>query len=138
MSSDAVAKSPSISLEQAFEAEHARREAERQARLDAERKQQELDLANAQALYDRLSGETAFLAEKGLTLQMSATRFTVTLEHEEFRITAYFEGGNADVRSADKRNTSVPGASAPRKQQAVEGVDDALLVIAQYLADETR
>ncbi|MFN3523035.1 MAG: hypothetical protein ACK4YQ_12370 [Phenylobacterium sp.] len=126
-----------MSLRQAFEAEHARREAERRAREDAERQQQEADLARAQELYDLLAADQAFLGEKGVSLQMSATRFTVMLDHPDYRIQAYFEGGGIEVRSADKRSASTPTA-APRKHQSVDTVADAVLVIAQFLADETR
>ena len=37
---------------------------------------------------------------------------------------------------ADKRTTA-PGIAAPRKQESVESVEDALRVMAQFLADET-
>jgi len=61
----------------------------------------------------------------------------VSLDHADFRIAAYFEAGKASVTSADKR-TTLPGAAAPRKQETVETVAEALRVMAQYLADETR
>lgn len=126
-----------MSLRQAFEAEHARRDAERLARQEAERQQQEADLARAAELRDLLQTDPAFLVEHGLTLTLSATRYTVVLDHADFRIQAYFEGGGIEVRSADKRTATSPTA-APRKQQSVETVEDALMVIAQFLADETR
>ena len=50
---------------------------------------------------------------------------------------AYFEGGKASVTLSDKRTTN-PGSAAPRKQETVESVGDALKVMAQFLADETR
>jgi hypothetical protein len=123
-----------MSLRQAFEAEQARREAERLAREAAERLQQEEDLARAKTLHDLLASDPGFLASHGLSL--SLRRYTVTLDHDDFRIAAYFEDNRASVRSADKRSATT--SAAPRKQQEVESIDDALLVMAQYLADETR
>ena len=41
------------------------------------------------------------------------------------------------MRSADKR-TATTSTAAPRKQQAVDTVEEALEVMAQYLADETN
>jgi hypothetical protein len=124
-----------LSLKEAFEVEFARREAERRAREEAERLQQEQDLAQATALYEALSADPDFLAKRGLTVDRR--RYTVSLDHADFRIAAYFESGRASVTSADKRTTA-PGSVAPRKQQSVESVEDALGVMAQYLADETR
>ena len=49
----------------------------------------------------------------------------------------YFEAGKANVTLSDKRMSS-PGSAAPRKQETVETVEDALKVMAQFLADETR
>jgi len=135
MTRDAIVKAGAMTLRQVFEAEQARRAEERRARDDAERAQQEADLARAAELRDLLAADVAFLAERGLNLTMSATRFTVVLDHADYRIQAYFESGRIEVRSADKRTATLPTA-APRKQQSVESVEDALLVIAQYLADE--
>ena len=124
----------SMSLRRAFEAEHARRDAARHAREEAERKQQEEDLARAQQLYDALAEDEGFLREKGLTLGLR--RYTVTLNHDAFLIDAYFESGTINVRSADKR-TATTSTAAPRKQQLVNTPDEALDVMAQFLADET-
>lgn len=130
-----TAEKTRMSFRRAFEAEHARRDAERQAREDAERKQQEEDLARAEQLHDAIAGDAAFLKEKGITLDRR--RYTVTLHHPDFLIDAYFEAGRATVRSADKR-TATTNTGAPRKSTVVETVEDALNVMAQYLADETH
>ncbi|MDD3837057.1 MAG: hypothetical protein WCY15_15725 [Phenylobacterium sp.] len=127
-----ITPKPSVGLRAAFEAERARRDAERRAREEAERRQQEEDLGRAEALERLLAEDLPFLQSKGLTLDRR--RYTVTLEHPDFKLTAYFEGGQASVRSADKR-TAISGA-APRKETLVGSVEDALLVMAQYLADE--
>jgi hypothetical protein len=138
MSQDAtVSRNRLMSLRQAFEAEHARRAAERRAREEAEQAQQEADRTMAEQLRDRLAADAAFLAEKGLKLSMSATHLTVLLEHADYEIRAYVEGGAITLRSSDRRTATTPTA-VPRKQTTVEAVDDAVLVIAQFLADETR
>ena len=54
----------SITLRTAFEAEHARREAESRARWEAERQRQEADHAKALALHDILAADPEFLAAK--------------------------------------------------------------------------
>lgn len=132
----ARAKKPkTLTLREAYETEHARREMERRARDEAERKQQEADLANAQALHAAVSGDGDFLASRGLSADLR--RYTVSLDHRNYRVAAYFEGGKANVTLSDKRTTS-PGSAAPRKQETVETVEDALKVMAQFLADETR
>ena len=130
----ATSETRSMSLRRAFEAEHARRDAVRHAREEAERKQQEEDLARAQQLYDALAEDEGFLREKGLTLGLR--RYTVTLNHDAFLIDAYFESGTINGRSADKR-TATTSTAAPRKQQLVNTPDEALDVMAQFLADET-
>jgi len=124
-----------LSLKDAFETEFARREVERCAREDAERQQQEQDLASAQALHAAVSDDRKFLADRGLSADLR--RYTVSLDHAHYRVAAYFEGGKASVTLSDKRTTS-PGSAAPRKQETVESVEDALKVMAQFLADETR
>jgi len=124
-----------LSLKDAFETEFARREVERRAREDAERQQQERDLASAQALHAAVSDDGKFLADRGLSADLR--RYTVSLDHAHYRVAAYFEGGKASVTLSDKRTTS-PGSAAPRKQETVESVEDALKVMAQFLADETR
>lgn len=131
----AATETASMSLRRAFEAEHARRDAARHAREEAERRQQEEDLARAEQLYNALAEDEGFLREKGLTL--SLRRYTVALNHDDFLIDAYFEAGTANVRAADKR-TATTATAAPRKQQTVGTVDDALQVMAEYLADETN
>jgi hypothetical protein len=124
-----------MSFRKAFEAEHTRRELERHAREEADRAQQEADHARAIQLHDALATEQDFLTEKHLVLDI--TRYAVTLDHEDFRLRAYFEDGEATVTSADKRSASTPTA-APRKQATVASVDEALAVMAEYLADETH
>jgi hypothetical protein len=125
----------SMSFRKAFEAEHARREIERLAREEAERAQQEADHNRARQLHDALAAEQDFLNEKKLVLDH--TRYAVTLDHEDFRLRAYFEDGEVSVTSADKRTASTATA-APRKQATVASVDEALDVLAQFLADETH
>ena len=75
------------------------------------------------------------LQEKGITLDRR--RYTVSLNHSDFVIDAYFEAGKANVRSADKR-TATTQTAAPRKSQTVDTVEEAITVMAQYLADETH
>ncbi|HMP61907.1 MAG TPA: hypothetical protein PKA17_02190 [Phenylobacterium sp.] len=123
-----------MNLKAAFEAEHARRDAERRAREEADLQRQAEDLARAEALEAVLAAEPAFLAEREISL--SRRRYTVQLDHADYRIVAYFEDGQISVTSADKRTAT--SSAAPRKQQFVDTVDDALLVMAQFLADETR
>jgi len=132
----AKAKKPNImTLKDAFETEFARRETERRQREEAERKQQEADLAGAKALYEAVSADGDFLRKRALAADLR--RYTVSLDHKLFRIAAYFEAGRATVTLSDKRTAS-PGSTAPRKQETVESVEDALKVMAQFLADETR
>jgi hypothetical protein len=128
-------KPKALSLKEAFETEFARREMERRAREEAERAQQAADLAGAQALHAAITADGDFLASRALAADLR--RYTVSLDHKNFRIAAYFEGGKAAVTLSDKRTTA-PGSAAPRKQETVEGVEDALAVMAQFLADETH
>ena len=116
----------------AFEAEQARREAERRARDAAERAQQEADLDYARQLAQALGADPAFLTEHALTLELR--RYTVSLNHHDYVIAAYFEAGRASITLADKRSTPM---AAPRKQQTVLSVDQALTTMANFLADET-
>jgi hypothetical protein len=124
-----------MSFRRAFEAEQTRRDAERRQREEAERLQQEEDLTRAEQLHDALAEDAAFLRENGLTLDRR--RYTVSLHHEHYLIDAYFEAGGISVRSADKR-TATTQTAAPRKQQTVSTIEEALDVMAQYLADETQ
>jgi hypothetical protein len=124
-----------LTLKDAFEVEFARRELERRAREEAERKQQEADLSRATQLLDALQADPGFLAKRELTADRR--RYTVSIDHRDFRIAAYFEAGKASVTLSDKRTTT-PGAAAPRKQLTVETLEDALAVMAQFLVDETR
>ena len=124
-----------LSIKDAFEAEQTRRDVKRREKEDVERRQQEEDLARAEELEGALKADAGFLSERELTLDRR--RYTVSLDHAEFRIAAYFEAGRASVTSADKRNAN-PGAPAPRKSEIVDTVADALRIMAQYLADETR
>lgn len=128
-------KPRALTLRDAFETEFARREMERRARDEAVRKQQEQDLANAEALHAAVSSDGDFLADRGLTADLR--RYTVSLDHQNYRVATYFEAGKANVTLSDKRMSS-PGSAAPRKQETVETVEDALKVMAQFLADETR
>jgi hypothetical protein len=123
-----------LSLRQAFEVEMHRREAERIAREEMERAQQEADHAAASALYEALASDPDFLSERGLRLER--TRYAVTLDHEAFRLRAYFEAGEASISSADKRTATTPTA-APRKQALATSVSGALDILAQFLADES-
>jgi hypothetical protein len=124
-----------MTLKDAFDVEYARREMERRAREDAERQQQEEDLARAEQLYEALKADPGFLHERDLLVDRR--RYTVSIDHRDFRIAAYFEAGRASVTSADKRTASTPTA-APRKQVWAESVDQALAAMAQFLVDETR
>ena len=130
-----VGDKPSTTLKDAFETEYARRELERRAREEAERKQQEADLAGAEELLAALAADPEFLASRGLTADRR--RYAVVLDHERFRITAYFEHGVIAVTLSDKRSTPA-GATAPRRQENVDNAPDALRVIAQFLVEETR
>lgn len=123
-----------LSLRQAFDLEMHRREAERLAREETERAQQEADHAAASALYAALAEDPDFLGERGLKLDR--TRYAVILDHEAFRLRAYFEAGEASITSADKRTATTPTA-APRKQAVASSVAGALDVLAQFLADES-
>ena len=128
-------KPKGLTLKDAFEIESARREMERREREDAERKQQEQDLANAEALFGAVTSDPAFLVKRELIADRR--RYTVSLDHKNYRIAAYFEAGKASVTLSDKR-TATPGTAAPRKQETVESVEDALKVMANFLADEAR
>lgn len=131
----ATPENRTMSFRRAFEAEHARRDADRHAREEADRRQQEEDLARAEQLYAALAEDAAFLKDKGLTLELR--RYTVSLHHDDYLIDAYFESGGINVRAGDKRTASTPTA-APRKAKSVNTVEEALDVMAQYLADETN
>ena len=124
-----------LSLKDAFETEYARREMERRARAEAERRQQEADLAGAEELMAALTADPEFLESHSLTADQR--RYTVALDHEKFRISAYFETGVVSVTLSDKRMAPA-GATAPRRQENVESVADALRVVAQFLVEETR
>lgn len=129
------AKKPkTLNLKDAFETEYARREMERRATEEAQRKQQEADLAAAETLFAAVSANAKFLKDKGLSADRR--RYTVSLDHQRFRIAAYFEAGQAAISLADKR-AATPGL-APRKQETADSVEDALRLIAQFLADEIR
>lgn len=131
----ATLENRTMSLRRAFEAEHARRDAERHAREEAERRQQEEDLARAEQLHAALAEDAGFLKDKGLVLELR--RYTVNLHHDDYLIDAYFEAGTINVRAGDKRTASTQTA-APRKAKTVNTVEEALDVMAQYLADETN
>ena len=135
MSARKKTAAPALSLKDAFETEYARREMERRAKAEAERKQQEADLAGAEQLMVALCADPEFLESRGLAADQR--RYTVTLDHERFRISAYFEAGVVAVTLSDKRMAAA-GATAPRRHENVESVPDALRVIAQFLVEETR
>ena len=128
-------KPKGLSLKDAFEVEFTRREQERRERDEAERKQQEQDLANAEVLYAAVTAEPDFLAKRDLIADRR--RYTVSLDHKNFRIAAYFEAGTASVTLSDKRSATA-GTAAPRKQEIAETVEAAVQLMAQFLADETR
>jgi hypothetical protein len=123
-----------LSLRHVFEIEQTRRDAERRARADAERIQQEEDLSRAGQLYDALIGDPEFLAAHKLTVDWR--RYTVLLESADFRIRAYFEAGQATVTVGDKRNVAVSSSPSPLKSAEADTVAEALRVVAQFLADE--
>jgi hypothetical protein len=125
-----------LSLKAAFDVEQAKRENERRAREDAERRQQEEDLGRSEQLYDALISDPDFLARHGLTVDWR--RYTVLLESGDFRIRAYFEAGEATVTVGDKRSVAVAGSPAPRKREVVNSVADALRVVAEFLVDEVQ
>jgi hypothetical protein len=122
-----------LTLKDAFETEFARREMERRAKEEAMRKQQEADLAGADQLIAALNADPDFLKRHGLVADQR--RYTVTLDHERFRISAYFESGAISITHSDKRISS---SGAPRRQETVHELPDALRLIAQFLVDETR
>jgi hypothetical protein len=128
-------KPKGLSLKDAFETEFARREQERRERDEAERKQQEQDLADAEALYGAVTADPEFLVKRELIADRR--RYTVSLDHRNYRVAAYFEAGRASVTLSDKRSATTSTA-APRKQESVEGVEAALQTMAAFLADETR
>src|SRR5215472_6770360 len=121
-------KSPpaTLSLRHAFEVEQARREAERYAREEAERRQQETDLHSAEQLYDALISDPDFLRQHALTVDWR--RYSVHLENPDFRIRTYFENGLATVTVGDKRNVAVASSPAPLKSEQAESVAEALRV----------
>jgi len=125
---------PVLSLRHAFEVEQAKREAERYAREEAERLQQEQDLHSAELLYDALISDPDFLRAHGLTVDWR--RYSVHLESPDFRIRAYFEAGRATITVGDKRNVAVASSPAPLKSEQADSVAEALQVVAQFLADE--
>jgi hypothetical protein len=128
-------KDKTLSLRDAFDLEYARRAMERRKREEAERKQQEEDLGRATQLLDALNADPDFLAERKLVVDRR--RYTVSIDHDDYRIAAYFEAGKASVTLSDKR-TATTTTAAPRKQQTVETVEEALAVMAQFLVDENR
>ena len=131
-------KSPptTLSLRHAFEVEQARREAERYAREEADRRQQEEDLSRAEQLYDALIADPQFLRAHGLTVDWR--RYSVHLESPDFRIRTYFEAGQAAITVGDKRNVAVSATPAPLKSEQADSVAEALRIVAQFLADEIQ
>ena len=135
MSASRKATDKPLSLKDAFETEYARRQMERRAREEAERKHQEADLAGAEALHGALTRDPGFLESHGLTADRR--RYAVVLDHARYHITAYFEHGLITFTLSDKRMAPA-GATAPRRQENVESVPDALRAIAQFLVAEIR
>ena len=88
-------KPAKLSLKDAFETEYAKRLEERRAREEAERKQHEQDLESATELHELLKADAKFLEKHGLTVDQR--RYTVSIDHANYRIAAYFEGGRASV-----------------------------------------
>ena len=84
-----------MTLKAAFEAELTRREAERRAREEAEMQRQAEDLGRAEALEAALGQDAEFLAARDLVLERR--RYTVTLDHADYRIAAYFEEDRKSV-----------------------------------------
>ena len=84
-------KPAKLSLKAEFQAEYDRRIQERREREEAERRQHELDLANATELCELLSADKAFLAEHGLAVDQR--RYSVSIDLANYRIAAYFEAG---------------------------------------------
>jgi len=125
-----------LSLKDAFEVEFARREMERRKRDEEERRQQEADLEGATSLEAALNADPEFLTKRELTVDRR--RYTVSIDHRDFRIAAYFEAGKAGVTLSDKRTAATPGTVAPRKREIAESVEEALAIMAQYLVDESR
>jgi hypothetical protein len=123
-----------LSLRHAFDVEQAKREAERYAREEAARLQQEQDLHSAEQLYDALISDPDFLRDHGLTVDWR--RYSVHLENADFRIRSYFEAGRATITVGDKRNVAVASSPAPLKSEQAESVAEALQVVASFLADE--
>jgi len=136
MTSETKYPKTALSLKDAFDLEYARREMEQRKRDEAERRQQEEDLARATQLLEALESEPDFLSVRALTVEQP--RYTVSIDHKDFRIAAYFEAGKATVTLSDKRTPATPGTVAPRKQQIVDSVEEALAVMAQFLVDESR
>jgi hypothetical protein len=123
-----------LSLRDAFEKESARRDMERRAREEALRRQQEADLAGAGQLLAAVTADPDFL--QGRALVAEQRQYSVLIDHERFRISAYFENGAISVTHSDKRGAPA-GATAPRRQETVHSLPDALRLIAQYLVEET-
>jgi hypothetical protein len=123
-----------LSLRHAFEVEQAKREAERYAREEAARLQQEQDLHSAEQLYDALISDPDFLRQQGLTVDWR--RYSVHLENADFRIRTYFEAGRATITVGDKKSVAVASSPAPLKSEQADSVAGALQVVAQFLADE--
>ena len=123
-----------LSLRHAFEVEQAKREAERYAREEAARLQQEQDLHSAEQLYDALISDPDFLRDYGLGVDWR--RYSVHLENADFRIRTYFEAGRATITVGDKKNVAVASSPAPLKSEQADSVAGALQVVAQFLADE--
>jgi len=123
-----------LTLKDAFETEFARRELERRAAEEAERRQQAADLEGAEALHAALVADRDFLESRGLVADRR--RYMVSIDHARFRIAAYFEAGKVAVSLSDKR--AAPAASTPRRQDTAEDAADALRLIALMLVDEIR
>ena len=103
-----------LSLRHAFEVEQARREAERYAREEADRRQQEEDLSRAEQLYDALICDPAFLTAHNLTADWR--RYSVHLESPEFRITRLFRRrGPPPAYPTSRRQTHMSPCPPPHR-----------------------
>jgi hypothetical protein len=128
-----IADEKPLSLKDVFETEFARRDAERRAKEAALRRQQEADLAGAGELLAALTADPGFLESHGLVADHRC--YTVSLDHERFRITAYFENGAVAVTHMER--ASPDGATSLRGHATVQSLPDALRLIAQFLLEET-
>ena len=128
-----TARPKALSLKDAYEKEHARREMERRKADEEMRARQAMDRAGVELLFAALNADPELLKDHDLTADRRG--YQVMLDHQSCRIAPYFEGGLATVTHS--RRSSI-GALTHPKQETAESVEDALRLIAQFLADEIR